>query len=213
MNRLRELRINKGLNISTAARMLDIPFSTYSNYERGVREPNSETLIKLANFYETSIDYLLGLSGEKQIVSRRKEMFQRYDNVRPLTTSFLPFIGKIACGKPIFAEEECGNYVEAGGGIKADFCLKAKGDSMIDAHIYDGDLVFIREQPMVENGEIAAVVIEDEATLKRVFYDQKASRLVLNAANSAYEPLVYEGKELSKIRILGKAVATQAVVR
>ena len=66
------------------------------------------------------------------------------------------------------ANEEKELYVEAGANIHADFCLKAKGDSMIGARIYDGDIVFIRKQEMVNNGEIAAVMIDDEATLKRV---------------------------------------------
>lgn len=73
-----------------------------------------------------------------------------------------PLLGNIACGEPIFANEERELYVEAGANIQADFCLRAKGDSMIGARIYDGDIVFIKQQPMVEDGEIAAVLIEDE---------------------------------------------------
>ena len=78
---------------------------------------------------------------------------------------------------------------------------------MIDAGIAEGDIVFIHEQPIVDNGEIAAVIIEDEATLKRVYYDKAHNRLQLVAANPAYMPLVYLGEELDNIRILGKAVA------
>lgn len=84
---------------------------------------------------------------------------------------------------------------------------------MINARIYDGDIVFIRKQPIVENGEIAAVIVGDEATLKRVFFYPEKSKLVLNAENSKYEPLVYVGDELNQIRIIGKAVAFQSDVK
>ena len=84
---------------------------------------------------------------------------------------------------------------------------------MVDARIYDGDLVFIRQQNMVENGEIAAVLIEDEATLKRVYYDEKNATITLVAANSKYAPFVYHGEELNNIKILGKAVAFQSIVK
>lgn len=97
--------------------------------------------------------------------------------------------------------------------IRADFCLRACGDSMINARIYDGDIVFIREQPMVEKGEIAAVIINDEATLKRVYYYPEQNKIILNPENPAYEPFVYVGEELNSIRILGKAIAFQSDVR
>ena len=90
--------------------------------------------------------------------------------------------------------------------IKADFCLAAKGDSMINARIHDGDIVFIRVTPTVNNGDIAAVIIDENATLKRVYYYPQQNKLVLNAENPKYEPLIYITEELNNIRILGKAV-------
>ena len=131
-------------------------------------------------------------------------MFQR--NVYPL-------LGEIACGEPIIAEESFECYVEAGTNIKCDFCLRARGDSMINARIYDGDIVFIRQQSIVNNGEIAAVIIDNEATLKRVYLNRAEGKLVLQAENPSYEPLVYVGEELDHIRILGKAVAFQSDVK
>ncbi len=76
----------------------------------------------------------------------------------------------------------------------------------------DGDIVFIRKTPIVENGSIAAVIIGDEATLKRVYYYPQQKKLILNAENPRYEPLVYIGEELDRICILGKAVAFQSDV-
>ena len=111
------------------------------------------------------------------------------------------------------ANEEVDLYVEAGANIQADFCLKAKGDSMIGARIYDGDIVFIRKQPMVEDGEIAAAIIDDEATLKRVYYDQEAGVLQLFAENPQYKTMRFSGEELDHIRIIGKAVAFQSDIK
>lgn len=124
----------------------------------------------------------------------------------------LPLLGEIACGKPILAEGGEESMVEIKTDVAADFCLRAKGDSMTGSRIYDGDLVLIREQDMVENGEIAAVLIKDEATLKRVYYYPEKARLVLYPDNPAYMPLVFSGPELSEVRILGKAVALQTLL-
>lgn len=137
---------------------------------------------------------------------------KNYDNIQPIKTQRIPMLGEIACGEPIFAAEDRESYVEVGTEIKADFCLKAKGDSMINARILDGDIIFIRQQSIVENGEIAAVIIDDEATLKRVYYDREHNKLVLNAENPKYPPMVYVNEELDTVRILGKAIAFQSDV-
>ena len=84
---------------------------------------------------------------------------------------------------------------------------------MVGARIYDGDLVFIRAQDSVDNGEIAAIIINDEATLKRVYYYPDESKIVLSPENPRYAPLVYMNEELDSIKILGKAVAFQSVIR
>ena len=131
----------------------------------------------------------------------------------PLRVKRLPVLGNIACGEPIYAEAEHESFVTVDGNIDADFCLVAQGDSMTGARIFDGDVVFIRSQDTVENGEIAAVIIGDEATLKRVYYYPKESKLILSPENTRYAPLVYLGEELDHIKILGKAVAFQSVVR
>ena len=116
-----------------------------------------------------------------------------------------PRLGAIACGTPILAEEnhETTDFVPAD--IKCDFTLECKGDSMIDARILDGDIVYIRSQPTVENGEIAAVLVNsNEATLKRVFF--YANKVMLQPANPNYEPLVFVNEEINQIKIIGKAV-------
>ncbi|MDE5764507.1 MAG: helix-turn-helix domain-containing protein [Ruminococcus sp.] len=135
-----------------------------------------------------------------------ESLIEKYSNIFPVQLKSFPLLGEIACGRPIFASEDKERYIMADMGIDADFCLKAKGDSMINARIYDGDIVFIREMPMVENGDIAAVIINDEATLKKVYYYPQNSKLVLYPENPAYEPFIYIGEELDSVRILGKAV-------
>jgi len=129
----------------------------------------------------------------------------------PVGTQKVPMLGNVAAGMPIYADECFDSYVQIGANIKCDFCLRVKGDSMILARIHDGDIVFVRKQPDVENGEIAVVLIDDEATLKRVY--KYKNRLELRPENPAFPVLNYEGAELEQIRILGKAVAFHADVK
>ena len=126
-------------------------------------------------------------------------------------TKKIPLVGTIACGTPITAVENVEDYIDMSEDVHADFALRCKGDSMINARIFDGDIVYIRQQPDVENGEIAAVLVEDETTLKRVFKHKDS--LELRAENPTFSPLYYEGEELNTIRILGKAVAFLSEVR
>lgn len=120
-------------------------------------------------------------------------------------------IGTIACGTPILAEQNIECDVDIPEHIHADFALRCKGDSMINARIYDGDIVYIRSQPEVENGEIAAVEIDGEGTLKRVY--MFPDQVVLQAENPRYEPRVYKGEQLADLRILGKAVGFTAQIQ
>lgn len=136
----------------------------------------------------------------------------KISNIFPITTHKLPVLGEIACGEPKYTNEDRESYVDAGTNIEADFCLKAKGDSMINARIHDGDIVFIRRQGIVENGEIAAVVVnnDSEATLKRFYYYQERATLILKPENPAYEDLIFQNEELNEVHVLGKAIAFQS---
>lgn len=116
----------------------------------------------------------------------------------------IPLIGSIACGDPITAEQNIEKMVDVPENIRCDFSLTCHGDSMVDAGIHDKDVVYIRTQPEVENGEIAAVRIDGEATLKRVYYNP--GTLTLMPANPAYAPMVYTGSQLEEVHIEGKAV-------
>ena len=124
----------------------------------------------------------------------------------PVRIKRFPVLGKIACGEPIFADEEHDAYVMASEDIHADYCLIAQGDSMSGACISDGDIVFIRQMETVPNGKIAAVLVGDEATLKYIDYRQETATLILTPANPAFRTQIYSGEELNSIRVLGQAV-------
>ena len=198
MNRLSQLRQEKGLNMREAARQLGMPYTTYVNYEKGTREPNSETLISLAKFYGTSIYYLLCKSDSPP----GRDIPPGFEPMPKMKK--VPLIGAIACGEPITAEQNIEKMVDVPEYIRCDFSLTCHGDSMVDAGIHDKDVVYIRIQPEVENGEIAAVRIDGEATLKRVYYNP--GTLTLMPANPAYAPMVYTGSQLEEVHIEGKAV-------
>lgn len=175
--------------------------------------PSSDTVQKVAEFFNVSTDWLNGTSEMKDRTTKETiEQWNERLGILPISKQRLPLLGEIACGEPIFANEERESYIEAGTNIQADFCLKAKGDSLINARIHDGDIIFIRKQEMVANGDIGAVIIDESATLKRVFYYPDDKKLVLQAENPKYEPLVYIGEELDHVHILGKAVAFQSDV-
>ena len=133
-------------------------------------------------------------------------------NIIPMPeTRKIPLVGTIACGEPILAEENIEEYVSIPKDLAGDFALRCKGDSMINARIFNGDIVYIRQQDTVENGEIAAVLIDNEATLKRVrLFDDHIS---LEPENPMYKPLVFWNEEMNTVRILGKAVAFTSAVR
>lgn len=203
-NTLKALRRKAGLTLEEVAQRLGTSKQTIHRYENGIiSNIPHEKIERLAEVLKTTPAELMG--WEDSVYS--------YDNVMPIKKKKLRMIGTISCGEPIYAEEEYGSFVTINADIDASFCLRAKGDSMIGARIFDGDLVFIRAQESVDNGEIAAVIINDEATLKRVYYYPDESKIVLSPENPKYAPLVYIKEELNSIKILGKAVAFQSIVR
>lgn len=195
---IRERRNELGLTLEDVGNAVGVTKSTVKKWEDGyISNMRRDKLAELARVLQ--LDPVVFITGEADADSSVPP-----SNVFPISVKRFPMLGKIACGEPIYADEEHESYILANSNIKADFCLIAKGDSMINARINDGDVVFIHSQPTVENGEIAAVIIGDEATLKRVYL--KANVVTLVAENPKYEPMVYAGDELENIRILGKAV-------
>lgn len=156
--------------------------------------------VELAKILQTTPAYLMGWEEKPQPAPR--PIPKGFEPMPKMVK--VPLVGSIACGTPILAEQNIDGHVDAPEDIRCDFALRCKGDSMIGAGIHDGDAVYIHIQPEVENGEIAAVRIGEEATLKRVYYQN--GTLTLMPANAAYAPMVYTGPELNDVQIEGKAV-------
>ena len=185
------------------AKACGVSITTVHKWEHGVIDSmRADKIQKLATVLNTTIDYILD----------GVESYPSFKNIEALPeTKIVPIIGDIACGEPILAEENLNGYAELDGRIHADFALRCVGDSMINAHIFNGDLVFIRQQPDVDNGQIAAVVIDDEATLKRVY--KYPGRIELRPENPLFPVLQFEGEKLAELHILGRAVAFLGAVK
>lgn len=200
-NNLKRYMEREKMNTADLANALSLPFSTVSDWVHGRKYPRMDKVQAVADLFGIMKSDLTEEPG-RSLPS----------NIIPMPNTYtVPLIGTIACGQPILAVEDADELVEVPEHIHADFALRCKGDSMIDARIYDGDIVYIHSQPEVENGEIAAVRIGEEATLKKVRAYQ--DMIILEPANQAFEPLVYRGEELNEIAVLGRAVAFTSTIR
>lgn len=198
-HRLYEAMQMRDLKASELADLSGVSRPLISIYLQGKYEAKQNALYKLAKALDVSEAWLMGYDAPKERIEQKIE------------TERIPLLGEISCGVPKYADEDFEAYVQVGANVQCDFALRARGDSMTGARINDGDIVFIRKQSIVQSGEIAAVIIGEEATLKRVFiYDNK---VILQAENPKYPPLIYVGDELEQVEILGKAVAFQSDVR
>lgn len=195
---LAKLRKKAGLSQQELADKIGLTRSAIGMYETGRREPDLDALKKMADFFWVDLDTLTGYAEDRALPANMSQLGD-LDQV--------PVVGRIACGLPILAQENIEAYVDLPRHIQADFALECKGDSMIGAGIRSGDVVYIHAQPEVENGQIAAVLIdEEEATLKRFYFDGRTAQLL--AENTAYPPMVFVGAEIGKhVRIVGRAVA------
>ena len=205
------IRIKEAMHLrnKTQAELCEItgiPKSAMSQYVSGKFAPKQTRIYLLAKALNVNEAWLMGYDVPMERTSNTSEnLAEKYPQLQPLPPMRkIPLLGAVACGKPIYREED--EWISLPNDINADFCLRCVGDSMINARINDGDIVFIKACPEVDNGQIAAVSIDNEVTLKRVYYYPEKNKLVLNPENPAYEPFVYTNEELNDIRILGKAV-------
>lgn len=175
-----------------------------SQYVNGKVEPGQEKLTILGLALNVSEAWLMGydVPKDRDSISGKATIIPSGFSPMP-ETARVPRIGRIACGDPITAEENIEDYDEVLKSWNADFTLVCCGDSMLPK-IQDGDIVAIRSQPTVENGEIAAVRIGDEATLKQVFVH--TDYIELRPVNSAFQSIIRRKDEMNEISIEGKAV-------
>lgn len=193
---LKKLRKSENLTQRQLAEKLGFSFSSIGMYESGKREPSFEVLEAIADYFNVNIDYLLDRENKNNIPFG----FQPLPKMKKV-----PRLGAISCGEPLMTEENFEGYDSVPENISCDFTLKCEGDSMIGARILDGDIVYIKQQPIVESGEIAAVLVDgDEKLLKRVYITQ--SSITLQAENPKYPPLVFVAEEMNRVSIIGKAV-------
>ena len=200
-------------SLSAVAEAVGLSRTAPNGWKKG-KKPSEVTLEKLSQYFGVPVSALTGDAKSATSISGddARSRFLSVQNIEPVPVfQKKPRLGTIACGKPILAVEDAEEFDFVPDNIDCDFTLRCKGDSMINARIFDGDIVYIRKQPEVENGEIAAVRIGDEATLKRVYYS--GDRLILRAANPLYADMEFDGADLENVEIMGKAVAFTSLVR
>lgn len=204
-NNLRRLIDVSGKTQKDVADAIGVSQQIMNVWARGKAIPRMGKIQRLADYFGVEKPDLIDEKPEAPSIPD-------YSNIFPLQRKRVPLLGEIACGEPIFCNEDRESYIAAGTDVKADFCLKARGDSMVGARILDGDLVFIQRDAPLEAGQIYAVAIDDEATLKRVYYDEAAQVLQLLSENPRYPPMIYSGEKLDHVHILGRAIAFQSDV-
>lgn len=201
--RLKELREARGLSQYSFADAFGISQSTIGNWEAGKREPNFDTMQRLADFFGVSVDYLLGRESAPDGPPAPS---------RP-GSQWIPVLGRVAAGTPIEAVEDILDYEEIDAQTAASgeyFALKIKGQSM-EPKISDGDVVIVRKQDDCDSGDTAVVLVNgDEATVKRI--KKEPAGIMLIPSNPAYEPKFYSNGEIDSlpVRIIGKVVELRA---
>lgn len=206
---IRTLRQQKGLSQEDLGKLVGVKRAAINKYETGlVINLRRDMIQKLANALNTTPTVIMGWEDEDGNILNLPSNLEKMPSMNQV-----PLVGQIACGTPILAEENITDYIDLPAHIRADYALTCKGDSMIGAGIQDGDVVYIRQQPAVENGQIAAIIVGDnsEATLKR-FY-RIGDTVTLNPANPDVAPMVFVADDINKIRIVGLAVAYTHVLK
>ena len=188
---IKYLRKRAGYSQEQLARKLDVKQSSVSLWEKGRNNPDTETLAKAAQVFNVPLDFFLSDEPRREL-----------DSIR-INRAAVPILGNIACGQRITPDTTPEGYADLPEGIRADFALRCKGDSM-EPTLKDGDIILIRKQPEVENGQIAAVNVNGETTLKRVY--MRGDGLHLIADNPGYQPIFIPAYSDEEIIIHGLAV-------
>ena len=200
IERLDSLLKKNGLNKNQLSSQTGIPVSTvYGWYKKGYEGITLPTIKKLADYFNCSIEYLV--NGEEEKKSFNKDLSVLLHPIKDVKTRRVPLIGSVAAGTPILAEEDYESFVAAPG--KADYALRVEGHSMAPKYM-DGDIVYIRCQPDVDDGQVAVILIDDSATLKNVYHVDGG--LLLLPENAAFPAMRISASEVSSLRILGTVV-------
>jgi len=210
-NRIKQLRISRGLRVDDVASGVSLTGSYLRKLENGNRRLNIEHLFALAAYFNVSLDYLTGKDDRLEIFPEGRLM-----SIDGNTIAMLPVYGEIAAGIPMTAIPEDGEYAPFdtklcsinGHALSEYFYLRVKGDSM-EPTILNGDIVTVRRQSVVENGEVAVILCNSEnATCKRITIAKGS--VILNSDNKIYNPMVYDADDCL---IIGKVVGRYGAVR
>ncbi len=203
-NRLRKALYIKGINQTELSNITKIPKSAISQYLAGNFKAKRDRVKILATALDVSETWLIGYDVPMERGNGTDKPVEK--------TKLIPVVGTVACGNPIYAYENIQEYITVAENDSVDFALYAKGDSMNNCKIDNGDIVFIRKQPLVNNGEIALVLIDNEATVKR-FYDY-GDKIVLrpDSTNPEHEEQVYEKRD-HNILIQGKVIFIKTYIQ
>ena len=186
-------------NRTDLSRDLDVPYTTVCEWVKGGAYPRIDKIEMMANYFGIQKSDLV----EEHIDDKKlpnSPLFLHFSEKK------VPLIGGVACGEPIYREEDEGVSYPVPQGCDCDYCMRCHGDSMTGSGIQEGDIVYIKQMPMVDNGQMAAVRIENEYTLKIVYYDREANLITLVATNPSVAPLSYHNEQLEQIEIIGQAV-------
>lgn len=167
--------------------------------------PSIDTYKNVAKGMHISIEELMNITtnADVALVHDERNFFDEttLPGYIPISKRKIPLLGTVAAGEPIFADENIEEYLPIDDTIHADFALHVKGNSMIGANIYDGDIVLVRKQNDVDDGQIGIVLKDDEATMKRVYHGK--DHLTLIAENPDYPPIICSAETCSFCKILG----------
>lgn len=195
---IKQLRESHGLTQAQLGQIAGVTDKAVSTWESDVKVPRMGAVQKIADYFKLPKSAILDDGAGSTMSATIPPGFE------PLPVmNRIPVVGQIACGEPITAEENVEGYASAPEQWKADFALICRGRSM-EPKFLDGDLVAIRSDVRVETGQIAAVRIGDEATLKKVYFYPE--RIILHPLNDEFDDIVFEGEEMNKVSIDGKAV-------
>lgn len=202
-DRLKRLRKEHGYTQESLAAVIGVERSSVGKYEgkSGVI-PSNDVLARIADLFGVSIDYLLERENRNQI-SPANQTFP--PNILPVQRRKIPILGNVAAGEPIFADEEHEEYVIDDEANDCDFALRIAGDSM-EPLLHDGDIVYVRQQDDVNDGEIGILLLDDEAVIKHIYHIPDGVQVVSQNA-AKYPPKTYTWPNYDTIRILGRAIA------
>lgn len=202
-DRLKFLRKEKNITLDKLAEALNTTKATLSRYENGLRIPNVDFANQLSEFFGVQSNYILGKSDFKEELPKGGYI--------PNEIKRLPILGVVRAGEPLYAEQNIIGYFSIDAKLVPSgdyFYLKVIGDSMNLSHILDGQLILIRRQEEVENGEMALVLVHGEdATIKKFYRTDNMVTLMPHSSNPEYQPRVIDLKQVS-VKVIGKVSGT-----